>query len=68
MSDYGASESVAKEGWAITLAFLGACLFSGGLAYGADALQWILVVAGVVVFAYAIYLGFSVKPKGKGAL
>ena len=28
MSDYGASESVAKEGWAIALAFLGACLFS----------------------------------------
>jgi hypothetical protein len=67
MSDYGASQSVKAEGWAITAAFTGASLFSGGLAYGAGALQWILVVLGVLVFGGAIYLGRSVKPAGTGA-
>lgn len=62
MPDFGASQSVATEGWAITAAFIGACLFAGGLAYAAGALQVVLVILGVAVFGAAIFLGASVKP------
>ena len=68
MADYGPPESVSTEGWAILLAFGGVSLVSGGLAYGAGALQILLTAVGVVTFIFAIALGVRIKPKKAGAV
>lgn len=65
MADYGPAESVSAEGWAVALAFTGAGMIAGSLAYGEGFLQALGTLVGVAMFVTSIALGIMVKPGRK---
>lgn len=67
MADYGPHDSISAEGWAVALAFVGIGFVAGSLAYGVSVIQIGGTAIGSAMFIASIYIGWSVKPRGKAA-
>jgi hypothetical protein len=61
LADYGPPESNSKEGLAILCFYAGLTLWVAGLAYAAPVLQVILVVVGVALQLYSLFLLMQAK-------
>lgn len=61
MRTYGAPESNAYEGLSLVALYAGPSLIVAGWAYAKDALQIVLVVAGIVLVAASVF--FAVRSR-----
>lgn len=66
MRTYGAPESNGWEGMAVVALFAGAVLIGAGWAYLTDALQYALVIVGVVVMASSVFFMIRSRSVGGG--
>jgi hypothetical protein len=65
MRTYGAPEANGSEAWALVALYGGPCLIVAGWAYATDALQILLVIAGIAVLAVSVF--FMIRSRSVGA-